>query len=434
MKKVKRTLPALLGIFALALAAIGGWYWVTTSRAESEAQQHKQWTESLKPVAIEFVVTAPAETPKDQFLYVSGSAPNLRNWEAAGVQLKRGEDGKYHGTVELLGGIECAYKINRGTWSTVEKDASGEEIPNRTLKPDKPAAVQVVVDSWADGGKTVPGKITRTGDVRMYPKFHSSILGNDRTIAIYLPPGYDDNESIRYPVLYMHDGQNIFDQAESFQGVEWMVDENAEQLIRDKKITPAIIVGIYNAGEFRTDEFTPPWSTSSGKPGKADLYSKFVLEEVKPFIDQAFRTMPDRASTSMAGSSMGGLITLYMARNNKDAIGEIAVLTPHLRTADGKQLLQQFGDDWSWARGMRVFVDMGDKPGRNYPGGDNPAADAKALAAKLEAAGLKRGVDLHFAEIPGGEHNEAAWQTRSDDVLLFLFGAGPSTAPAAATN
>ena len=163
MRKVRKTLPYLLAIFALALAAIGGWYMYVTRTAEGEVRDLKQWQQSLKPVRIDFVVTPPADTPKDQFVYVRGSDPKLGAWDGAGVQLVRADDGKYHGSVELTSGIEHAFKVNRGNWATVEKTADDQEVPNHTFRAEGPTTVTVAVAAWADKGTTVPGRVTLRG-------------------------------------------------------------------------------------------------------------------------------------------------------------------------------------------------------------------------------------------------------------------------------
>src|SRR5206468_8014045 len=141
-----------------------------------------------------------------------------------------------------------------------------------------PRTVQASVATWVDKGKTVPGRVTLTGTFQQHKKFHSSILNNERTIIVYLPPGYEEeaNQNTRYPVLYMQDGQNLFDESTSFAGVEWRVDETAQKLMESAKIQPAIIVGIYNAGEQRTAEFTPPplatsSALASSRPTDASL-------------------------------------------------------------------------------------------------------------------------------------------------------------------
>jgi predicted alpha/beta superfamily hydrolase len=254
--------------------------------------------------------------------------------------------------------------------------------------------------------------------MREHRKFHSDALNNDRTIVVYLPPGYDESADKRYQVLYMQDGQNLFDASTSFAGIEWKVDEAAQKLIGENKIEPVIIVGIYNS-EQRTQEFTPPPEMISSL-GAADYYAKFVVEQVKPFIDRTYRTRPERASTSLAGSSMGGLISMYILKTHPQVFGQIALLTPHLRTADRDIVGEWSKQDSSWLKNTRIWLDMGDKGGDNYPG-SIPIADSRKLAALFDSAGLNKDIDYKYTEFPGGEHNETAWQSRIDQVLMFLY-------------
>jgi len=416
---MRHTLAVVFIAFIIAFAGIGGWYYYHTNQIEGETNQYVDWAKNQKMVDVEFIVTAPAaETPKDQMLYISGDAPNLGVWDGAGLALKKGDDGKYHGTVQLLSGIEHAFKVTRGTWSTVERAADGGEIPNHTFTVEKPEKVKVTVASWVDHGKAIPGRITMTGDIRQHKKFHSELLKNDRTIIVYLPPGYEDDESKRYPVLYMHDGQNLFDEATSFQGIEWKLDETAQRLISSGKVQPVIIVGVYNF-ETRNSEFAPPMFVGKGK-GTGDLYARFVVEEVKPFIDRVYRTMPQRATTALAGSSMGGEITLYMAKAHNPVFGQIAVLTPWLRMNNASIVPALTSPDSSWMKNTRMYVEMGGVGGDNYPGKD-PIGDAKEFVKALDNAGLKAGKDYQYVELPSGQHNETAWQGQVEPMLTFLF-------------
>src|SRR3954467_2588471 len=125
---------------------------------------------------------------------------------------------------------------------------------------------------------------TLTGDVGTHEAFHSRDLEHDRTVIVYLPPGYDPESADRYPVLYLHDGQNVFDRATSI-GEEWRVDEFAEELIAAREIEPLIVVAIYNTGEHRVDEYTPTPNADLGRGGHADRYGCMLVEELKPFID-----------------------------------------------------------------------------------------------------------------------------------------------------
>ena len=398
-----------------AYFAIDRYYETHRRDAEAQADQFKATSEQRVLIPVEFEVAAPPETPPDQPLYLSGSEPALGNWEAAGVPLHKGEDGKYRGTVEVTSGIEYAFKVTRGTWGTVEKGPNGDEVPNRRLVCDKPQKVPVSVATWVDEGKSVPTRVTIAGDIRLHPKFASKVLGNERTLVVYVPPGYEQAAERRYPVLYMQDGQNLFDGRTSYAGIEWKLDETAQRLIDSGQIKPLIIVGIYNSPD-RTPEFTPP------PAGKASDYAKFVVEEVKPFIDSHYRTMSDRANTAIGGSSMGGMAALWTAKQHPDVFSQVAALTPFLRVNE-KPLTDLLGSDAGWLKHKRVWIDMGPSPKKYYPG-DKPIEDAQAFVKALDSAGLKADVDYKYLELNEGEHTEASWQTRVDQVLLFLYGTG----------
>src|SRR6266705_311116 len=160
-------------------------------------------------------------------------------------------------------------------------------------------------------------KNTLTGNIKRHRAFHSRVLGNRRDVLVYLPPDYRRFSSRRYPVLYLHDGQNVFDAATSFAGVEWGVDETAQRLIQRKLIEPLIIVAVANIGEQRVHEYAPTPGVIEPKEnprkrsrGLAHIYGQFLIEELKPFIDYKYRTNPDAEFTGLGGSSLGGLATL----------------------------------------------------------------------------------------------------------------------------
>ncbi len=421
--RVGRTVGLLVVGVVIGVAtyfAIDRYYETHRRDAEAQAAQFKTTSEQRTLIPVEFEVVAPPNTPPDQPLYLSGSEPALGNWEAAGVPLQRGEDGKYRGSVEVTSGIPYAFKVTRGTWGTVEKGPDGSEIADRPLLCDKPQSVEVRVATWVDEGKSVPTRVTTAGDIRLHPKFHSKILNNDRTLVVYVPPGYEQSGERRFPVLYMQDGQNLFDGRTSYAGVEWQMDEAAERLIEAGQIKGVIIVGIYNTPD-RTPEFTPP------PAGRANLYGRFIVEEVKPFVDAQYRTMSDRANTSIGGSSMGGLAALWVAKEHPGAFAQVALLTPFLRV-EGKPLTDLLASDTAWLKDRRVWLDMGPSPKKYYPG-DDPVGDARAFATVLGSAGLKPDTDYKFVEVEGGEHTESSWQARVDEVLMFLYGTGSSEPP-----
>jgi predicted alpha/beta superfamily hydrolase len=405
-------------LLAASLAGIGGWLLNSMHQSRAAAEAYVQWAQNQKEVPIEFAVAVPPETPKDQTIYISGDSSELGSWDAAGLPLHLQDDGKYHTTIQLLSGIPHKYKVTRGTWGTVERGAGGVEIADHEFTSDPGSLVQSTVLTWVDQGKSIPGQVTLTGTFRLHKKFESKILGNARTIIVYLPPGYDANADQHFPVLYMQDGQNLFDASTSFAGIEWRVDENAQEMIQGGKIEPVIIVGIYNSPD-RTAEFTPFDRTANGEDGRGSLYGQFVVQEVKPMIDKAYRTLPDRAHTAIGGSSMGGLISLAIAHDHSDVFGAVAVLDPWLR--DSKTSLLDTWKDDSWMKNTRFYADMGSAGGDLYPG-TTEVADLNALTARFDAAGLKKGADYQSAIIDGAEHNESAWQKRVPDFLTFLYG------------
>jgi enterochelin esterase-like enzyme len=416
-------------VLVVALLGIFGWYVVHTQSTQAELNAAVAAFESRKPVDVTFEVAVPESTPKDQVLYLSGSVPALGNWDAAGVPMTRRDDGKHAATVPgLLNGLDYEFKVTRGTWGTVEADSSGKEIANHTFTAARDAKVTSQVASWMDGGKAVPGRVTMTGNIVVHKNaFKSAVLGNQRTLVVYLPPGYKENPNSRTPVLYLQDGQNLFDEATSYQGIEWGVDEAAQRLIAAKQIEPLIIVGVHNAGEFRTAEFTPPLGGAAGDKAKADAYAQMLVEEVKPFIDQRYRTQADRGHTYVGGGSLGGLVSLYAAKAHHDVFGGVVALSPWLRVGD-KPIVRELVGDGAWLKNTFLFVDMGTDAGHNYPGSPgNAIEDAHALVAALERAGLTQPKQFVYREIEGGKHNEASWNATIEQVLLAVYGKPATT-------
>src|SRR5437868_15552107 len=178
-------------------------------------------------------------------------------------------------------------------------------------------------------------KHTFTGNIKRHRAFPSRILGNRRDVLVYLPPGYRRFSRKRYPVLYLHDGQNVFDAATSFSGVEWGVDETAERLIRQKLIEPLIIVAIANTGEERVHEYAPTRGVIDAKAkrkkrskGLARKYGKFLIQELKPFIDSKYRTKPEAEFTGLGGSSLGGLLVMTLGLWFSNVFSRLAVMSP----------------------------------------------------------------------------------------------------------
>ncbi|MFL5801586.1 MAG: alpha/beta hydrolase-fold protein [Roseiflexaceae bacterium] len=243
---------------------------------------------------------------------------------------------------------------------------------------------------------------------------HSPHIPSARDILVYLPPGYDRGKA-RYPVLYMHDGQNLFGQATSF-GCEWQVDETMEELSRAGY--PAIVVGIPNCGPARLAEYSPFPDDQHGG-GRGEDYLTFLVETLKPQLDQTFRTLPDRLHTGMMGSSMGGLISLYAFFRYPEIFGFVGVMSPSLWFADWA--IFPFVQAASFAPGT-IYLDIGRLEGANE------LVDFRRICAVLIDKGYRPGSDILCVEEPTAEHCEPAWAGRLHGALRFLL-ERPTQAP-----
>lgn len=251
-------------------------------------------------------------------------------------------------------------------------------------------------------------------DLRKHPGFQSSFLSDPRDLIVYVPPGYDEDPGRRYPVLYLHDGQNLFEGATAFvPGQDWHANDTAEELIRGGAIEPLIIVGIYNTGSHRIDEYTPTRDRKQQKGGDAGLYGQMLTEELKPFIDKTYRTLPDPGNTGLGGSSLGGLVTLYLGLQHPDVFGKLAVLSPSVWW-DNRVILKLVRMTGPKPR-LTIWLDIGTGEG------GKTVRDARALRDELVRVGWSPGDDLMYAEIPDAGHNEAAWAARVGPFLRYLF-------------
>jgi predicted alpha/beta superfamily hydrolase len=251
----------------------------------------------------------------------------------------------------------------------------------------------------------------------------SASLNNARAISIFLPPGYENRTEQRYPVLYLHDGQNLFDAETAFGGEPWRVDRTASALIEAERIAPLIIVGIDHTEANRLEEYTPTHDRKRGGGG-AEAYGRLLIDELKPLIDRTYRTHSDALHTGVGGSSLGGLVSLYLALRHPAVFGTAAVMSPSVwwdrRSVlrDVRRAAATFGGN---VRRPRLWVDMGTRESRGEGSARRVLEDARLLRAGLIKSGWSEGVDLHYEEIDGGTHTERAWGDRFGRVLEWLF-------------
>lgn len=255
-----------------------------------------------------------------------------------------------------------------------------------------------------------------TGKIRHHHFEKSAFSRHARKVVVYVPPGYDAEPARRYPVLYVQDGQNIFDASTAFAGVEWGMDEAAERLIRAGDLAPLIIVGVYNTPD-RVGEYTHVADPSMGGGG-ADTYARFLIEELKPKIDSLYRTRPGGDDTGVAGSSLGGLVSFYLGMAYADTFSRIGVVSPAVWWASA--------EIFNWVRGprsprSRVWLDMGTAEGRSAGANERLLKGVRALRDALTQNGWVLGRNLHYMEAEGARHDEAAWGARVGSVLTALF-------------
>jgi predicted alpha/beta superfamily hydrolase len=371
-------------------------------------------------VSLVFLVTVPPGTPAGAEVCLAGNLPVLGEWSPDGIRFARRKDGTYACRVKVPAGSLLEFKITLGTWETVEKGKNGEELANRKWTAVEDVQIPVLVARW-ESTQLERRRSTLSGTIRFHEAFPSQALGNARTIAVYMPPDYDQQPDRRYPVLYMQDGQNVFDAATSAVGLEWQADETAERLIAAGAIEPLLIVGIANTPS-RHDEYTATVDAAHKHGGDVARYARFVAEEVKPFIDKTYRTQTESSATGVAGSSLGALASLEIARRYPDSFGRIALISPSLWW-DQEQPLRALEQDAAWFKGKRIWLDCEATVPPEPESGHTRRA--RRLAAIFRGAGLVEGRDLVFREYPGEDHNERTWGTHFDEVLRFLYPVSP---------
>jgi predicted alpha/beta superfamily hydrolase len=244
-------------------------------------------------------------------------------------------------------------------------------------------------------------------------RFHSRFLPDDRDIEVYLPEAYFTDPSRRFPVFYLHDGQNLFDGRTSYiPGHTWRAHTTADSLTRSGLISPLILVGINNTGLRRVAEYTPTRDPRL-RGGDGDRYGRLLVEELKPLIDRTFRTLSDPGNTALGGSSLGGLISLYLGLCYPEAFSRIAVLSPSLWW-DNRCIFRLLAEHHNRPN-LRIWLDMGTAEGLRH------LRDTDLLHRRLIQRGWRDQVDLRYIRVPDGLHNEDAWAARFDQVLRFLF-------------
>jgi predicted alpha/beta superfamily hydrolase len=363
------------------------------------------------------VTRVPAGTPPADTLFVAGSF-NGWNPHNTAYALARNADGSYQITLPgSLGAIE--YKVTRGSWEKAE--AAG----NHKADAHQGAEIITEVLAWsAPLAAAAPKKHTATAQVRVLGEaFDLPQLARNRRVLVYLPADYAKQPARRYPVLYMHDGQNVFDAATSYSG-EWGVDETLDRLrATGQDVAGSIVVAIDNDPAHRSDEYIP-WPNAEIKAGgQGGVYVDFLAKTLKPYVDAHYRTRPEAAHTGVAGSSLGGLISVYAALKYPRVFGQVGAFSPAFWVCNDS--LRAFAKTHPASRTTRFYFVCGPKESETM------LPLMAAWRDELRAEGVPA-ANLSFHAPADGEHREWFWQREFPAAYQFLFEAGVNSKLSAA--
>lgn len=350
--------------------------------------------------SVTFTVTVPLNT--DQ-VTIAGDIKSLGNWDPRMV-IMIPRDTTYSLTVLIPANTTIEYKFTRGSWETEALTADTIIPPNYKITILGDTTLIHKIPFWKD--QVPPPRSGVTGAAIIHNNFYSPELDNYRTIIVWLPPSYDNSDK-RYPVLYLHDGQNVFNPATAFTGHEWELDETVSQLIGENKIREIIMVGIYNTRD-RNAEYSPKL--------KGIQYSRFLTQTVKTFIDSTYRTLPEPQNTAVMGSSMGGLIAFHLAWEYPQIISMAACLSPAF-LVNNAEIVTRVSRYRRQKKPIKIVLYNGTK---GLESELRPAVEN--MAAALQKQGFAPEKDYLFKIIPGAEHNEIAWSKQVQYILTFFFG------------
>lgn len=358
---------------------------------------------------VTFILNSP-DLPDDTSVYITGSVEQLGMWNPAKVKMESKGGHTWIKEILINRPLSIEYKYTLGSWEREGANADGSPLSNFNTNVSQDKTVKDTVLFWTKGPRqrVVHGQITGT------VKYHRALKGagiQDRDLIVWLPPGYEADKSRRYPVIYMHDGQNIFDPVTSAFGVDWSIDETADDLIKKKVIEPVIVVGIYNTSD-RMKEYTP------GNKGTA--YMEFVVKTVKPLIDSTYRTKPDRKNTIAGGSSAGGIISFMLVWEHPDVFAKAICMSPAFKTpvsmAAGWDYGKVVATSSDKKKAVFFYIDNG---GVGLESQLQPGIDEMINA--LKSKGYKEGKDFVVVIDPTAKHSEADWAKRFPNAVQLML-------------
>jgi predicted alpha/beta superfamily hydrolase len=340
-------------------------------------------------------------------VYISGNDEKIGEWDPALIKLAKDEENRWKIELSFPKGTKLQYKFTLGGWNTEALNDKGETPSNSLLTAENDTIVKVNINHWGSASpRKTPFHGQITGEVKYYRNFPGERL-LPRDIIVWLPPSYEKDKHKRYPVLYAHDGQNLFDPSTSSFGVDWQLDETADSLIKQGKIKEIIIVGIYNTPKRRQEYYT-------GDTGES--YLKFIVKELKPFIDRTYRTLSDRGNTASMGSSAGGLVSFMLVWKYNEVFSKAACISPAFYIR-GLDYITPVLENKEKRKDINIYIDCGGT------GLDSLLlAGAEKMLSALKEKGYEIGKDYTWFFDKTGEHNEQNWARRLWRPLEFFYG------------
>ncbi len=354
---------------------------------------------------ITFVVNTNS-LPQNESVFITGNTNSLGNWKPDKIKMKKLSSTKWSKTFNFSKNTILEFKFTKGSWQTEALDLKGNIPNNHELIVKNDTVLNFKISKWKDSlnsSKITKGQIT--GNVEYLRNLQGKgILPRD--VAIWLPPSYHFNLKKRYPVLYMHDGQNLFDPKTSSFGIDWQADETADSLIKSNNINEIIIVGIYNTID-RSNEYAPGV--------KGENYMKFIVNVLKPLIDKKYRTLPNRENCAVAGSSLGGLISMMLVWQYSNIFSKAACLSPAF-VYENVNYVQYVKKTATADNSMIIYI---------YNGGIGlekmlqPGVDS--MLVELRNIGFKMNKNLFYDKVPAARHSEADWAKILHKPLKIFF-------------
>ena len=347
--------------------------------------------------------------PDSATVYVTGSLPALGNWNPAAIKLLWVGAHTWRLTFTLDRPTSLEYKFTRGSWAREAADSGGAPHKNFAARVASDTVLTSTVQQWTSGSRprALNGKVTGT------LRYHRAVKGAglaDRDLAVWLPPDYDAAPRKRYPVLYMLDGQNVFDPATSSFGTDWAVDEAVDSLIRHRVIAPMIVVAV-NSTASRSAEYLPGPT--------AGTYAEFMIRTVKPMIDRTYRTRPGATTTMVGGSSAGGIAAFMMVWEHPEIFSRALAFSPAFQVPAGSttrfDCVPNVREAARTPKRVRFYLDIG---GVGLEDQLRPGVDAMVRALRV---GYREGRVLRFVADSLAEHSESAWRSRFPAALVWIL-------------